>query len=138
MAFKDVNDSFDTKKKATELEVGEEFLAGYLMKISVRENEEGKEMLSFLFKQGDKVLLFYPAGNIKYLVAEGKIKEGFNTKIIRVDDKMVGKGKFKKNSSQFKVQQDPDDVLEGYGPRSVTPGLTSKPATNFAEKRLAD
>lgn len=112
MGLVDVNNGaggFDNKQKATEMEIGQS-ITGYLVEINEREGENGT-MHSLIFKQDNKTLLFYPAGNIKYMIKDGKLKTGVLTRVTRIDNKTVGKGKFKKESSQFKVEQDSTDVL---------------------------
>lgn len=112
MAFQDVNGAggFDSKQKATEMEVGQSII-GYLLEINEREGDNGT-MHSLILSIDGKKLLFYPAGNIKYMIKDGKLNAGgVLTRITRTANKTVGKGKFKKESSQFKVEQDVNDVL---------------------------
>lgn len=61
-------------------------------------------------EDGSKRFYVYSAGNVKYLINDGKIKEGLLTKIVRLADKNV-KGKM---SSQFDVLQDSAQVLTGF------------------------
>jgi hypothetical protein len=112
VALQDVSGAggFDSKQKATEMELGQS-ITGYLIEINEREGDNGT-MHSLIFNVGGKSLLFYPAGNIKYMIQDGKLKTGVLTRVTRTENKTVGKGKFKKESSQFKVEQDVNDVIK--------------------------
>lgn len=106
MAFQDVNNrnSADRTQKATDLKVGESIL-GYVT--DIRDGKiEGSKNLFLKGKDGSSVL-FFTAGNLKYMIKDNKIAVGSYTRITRLEDKSV-KGK---KSSQFKVEQDPSDTL---------------------------
>jgi hypothetical protein len=105
MAFKDVGQNYDRKQKATEMKVGES-LTGHVVSSSSREYD-GEVRYSMIINVGGERVLFFPAGNIKYLIKDGNIKAGLLTKITRLAD-----GKTKgKTSTKFSVQQDDSDTI---------------------------
>lgn len=112
MAFQNVKNSAPkaTKEavKLTQLPIGGE-VTGYLVRMVP--STQNPDNMNFLFKSaegGDDTFYVYTAGNIKYMIGDGLIKEGLLTKIVRLADKMVGG----KKSSQFEVLQDPEATLD--------------------------
>jgi len=119
MAFQNVNISFkaNTVTKATSLDVGGEPFVGHLIYLNARiDKETGQEMSSmgFLAPDGSTRVLFYPAGNIKYMIKDtlsGDKKVltiGSNTRITRKPDEKI-KGK---NATRYTVEQDHSDVVD--------------------------
>lgn len=106
MAFKDVGQNFDRKQKATEMKVGES-IQGHVVSTGSRIGEGGEVMYSMIINVGGERVLFFPAGNIKFLLKDGTIKAGLLTKITRLADG-VTKGK---KSTKFNVQQDSEDTI---------------------------
>ena len=119
MAFQNVNVSFkaNRKTKATELTVGGDPFVGHLIYLNTRiDKETGQEMSSmgFLATDGVSRILFFPAGNLKYMIKD--TLEGTkavltlcqNTRITRLEDVKV-KGK---NATRYTVEQDPSDVVD--------------------------
>lgn len=110
MAFKNVNQRFNIEGKLalTELAIGASF-TGHLLSVKKYFSEEyDREMISLLFKAEDgKTTVVYPAGNVKYMIQDGKLTIGQNTRITRRSDTKV-KGK---KSTNFAVEQDPDDTV---------------------------
>lgn len=124
MAFKDVKEKFDGVK-LSELEVGKS-VEGYLLDFV-----EGTYGTNLKMEIEDKPYLVMSAGNIKYLIKDKKLKLGLNTRITRLEDqkKKGPKGAF--TSSNFRVEQDPDDVKEGISSSPVTKTPTE---TSFKDK----
>ena len=119
MAFQNVNVSFKANivTKATALEVGGEAFIGHLIYLNSRiDKETQQEMTSmgFLLPDGSTRALFYPAGNLKYMIKDtlsGDKKVftlGQNTRITRKPDEKV-KGK---TATRYTVEQDPSDVVD--------------------------
>lgn len=103
MAFKNVNGE-GKYKKLTDLKVGES-LTGYFLGSRVSLTIEGA--ISLIMAIGDERFSVSSAGNVKYMLTDGKLVAGQNTRITRTEDKNV-KGK---KSTQFAVEQDPDDTI---------------------------
>lgn len=113
MAFQDVR--VGNVKKVTDLAIGES-LTGYVVRFekSAKQSEGkgagGASVLSMNIvmqdEKGEQILLF-TAGNIKYLINDGKIKEGLLTMITRLPDTKRGGMK----ATDFKVQQDAEQTL---------------------------
>ena len=121
MAFQNVNEQ-GKFKKLTELAEGES-LTGYFLGSKASTSIEGAVSLIMLI--GDEKFFVSAAGNVKYMLADGKLTAGQNTRITRIEDRKV-KGK---KSTQFTVEQDPEDTVPG--PFSVgTAPTTSKPAVS--------
>ena len=116
MALRSVNTG--NTKKATGLKVGET-LKGWVIRFEessqskeTRKDDPSAAPVSNILMVGEdgEQFLFFTAGNIKYLINDGKIAEGLYTEITRVEDRLVGK-KMKKMSSYFDVQQDDERPL---------------------------
>jgi hypothetical protein len=75
--------------------------------IASKQNPEVNNII-MVSEDGSKTFFVYSAGNVKYLIADGRVKANLLTKIVRLADKNV-KGK---NSSQFDVLQDSTRTLE--------------------------
>lgn len=108
MAFKDISAANSVSRyiKATEMEVGSS-ITGQIQAIRPSKNIEGQFTIYMTLDSGENVG-FNPAGNIKYLLQDGKIKEGYLTRITRLNDKKVKS----KVSTQFRVEQDTDAPSE--------------------------
>ncbi len=105
MAFQSVNQSVGSSKKVRDLEVGGE-LIGYVT--GFEPSLQNPENMNLIMRGTDGASFrVYTAGNIKYMIKDGKIQTGLLTKIVRLEDKNV-KGKI---SSQFEVLQDPEATL---------------------------
>jgi hypothetical protein len=149
MAFQNVNVSFKANvvTKATALEVGGEPLVGHLIYLNSRiDKETQQEMTSmgFLAPDGSTRILFYPAGNLKYMIKDtlsGDKKVftiGQNTRITRKPDEKV-KGK---TATRYTVEQDPSDCVDvnALPPFVASEGdgaPKSAPINNTAARRLA-
>jgi hypothetical protein len=128
MAFQSVNQSVGSSKKVRDLAVGEE-LIGYVtgFEPSLQNPDNSNILMRGLDGASFRV---YTAGNIKYMIKDGKIQKGLLTKIVRLADKNV-KGKM---SSQFDVQQDPEQslenaMLESISQQPVATATTTAPAS---------
>lgn len=107
MAFQSVNQAVGSSKKVRDLEVGGEII-GYVT--GFEPSLQNPENMNLLMRGTDgNTFRVYTAGNIKYMIKDGKIQTGILTKIVRLNDKNV-KGKM---SSQFDVLQDPEQTLDG-------------------------
>jgi hypothetical protein len=114
MAFQNVNTTPATK--LTSLEVGQSII-GFIVDFPPSTKQEGQTNITMVldaelndgfqvFAKGARVLI-YTAGNIRYLIKDGKIVKGQLTRITRIEDKVV-KGK---KSSQYTVEQDAEQTL---------------------------
>ena len=93
-------------KKFNNLAVGES-ITGYFLETAPSSFENGVNIVMQI--EGEKTTL--PAvGNLKYVIKDRKMTPGLLTVVTREEDKKVKGGK---TSTQFKVQQDPDDTIEG-------------------------
>jgi len=118
------------------MQIGEE-LIGYVIGTEPSlQNADVKNLI--MRKLTGETVRVYTAGNLRYIVADGKVKEGMLTKITRIADKMV-KGK---NSSQFNVEQDDEQLIENYNFPEVAQqpaGTTSQaPARNAVADRARE
>jgi hypothetical protein len=131
MAFESVNRQLSgTAKKVRDLEVGGE-LVGYVTGFEPSlQNPENMNMIM----RGEDGTTFrvYTAGNIKYMIKDGKIQTGLLTKIVRLADKNI-KGKI---SSQFDVLQDPESTLADalFNEIAQPPQAAAKPATSISQQ----
>lgn len=135
MAFQDVS-AAGTFKNLTKMAVGEAFEA-YVVKFTETEIK-GRKATNIVFQDDDgETLTAGASGNLKYMVQDGKIETGLKTRITRLADKKVGQ----LNSSQFKVEQDPDDVLSDAQFAAIeaadTTPATKKPNIKEAAEKLA-
>lgn len=124
MAFKNVNGDAGQFKKLTDLEVGGS-ITGYFLGTRVSTQIEGAVSLLMLI-DGERFAVS-AAGNVKYMLQDGKLYPGQNTRITRVDDKKV-KGK---KSTQFTVEQDAEDTVEvpaQIGTIPTRPAATTSPS----------
>lgn len=104
MAFENVNKS-SKFKKVTELKTGES-LVGYVIGFEQNAMYKDKTNLIMQDENGERLVLS-PAGNLQYMIKDGKIKAGLLTRITRVEDKKV-KGK---TSTQVTVEQDSEQTI---------------------------
>lgn len=130
MAFKNVNGEGGQFKKLTELEVGDS-ITGYFLGTRASTQIEGALSLIMLI-EGERFFVS-AAGNVKYMLQDGKLTPGCNTKITRTEDKKV-KGK---KSTQFTVEQDDEDTVEvppqiGATPTAARPAVSSSVADKIA------
>lgn len=79
----------------------------------------------------DEVQTTGTPGNIKYLVKDGRLEMGQLTRFTRIEDRKYGNLK----GSQFKVEQDPDDVLSDAQFEKV--GSEAPKATPINSKQLS-
>lgn len=122
MAYQEVgvkkNKKVSEYLKTAEFEMGES-VEGYVTGIGQREHkEDGETRISYtIYMQTIEGQVFglNVSGNLRWRCADGDIKEGFLTKITRVEDTKT-KGK---KTSHFKVEQDFDMPLELAGLDSV-------------------
>lgn len=119
MAFQNVNVSFKANiiTKATALTVGGDPFVGHLIYLNSRIDKETQQEMSsmgFLLPDGATRALFFPAGNLKYMIKDtlsGDRKVftiGQNTRITRKPDEKV-KGK---TATRYTVEQDPSNVVD--------------------------
>lgn len=120
MAFKSIGQGGLTFKKLTDLAVGES-VTGYLLGIDTSTKIEGAQNLRL--KVDGATISYSVAGNIKYMIRDGELALGQNTRITRLEDHKV-KGK---KASKFSVEQDAEDTIEGL---SGTATSVAKPATS--------
>lgn len=125
MAFKDVNEG-GKYSKLTDLKEGES-LTGYVVGSSESTRIPGAWNL--LMNIENERISVSVAGNVKYMLKDGKIAVGPLTRITRQEDTKV-KGKV---ATRFKVEQDMDNVLEG----SVLAQSAPPPQTSMADKLKA-
>jgi hypothetical protein len=124
MAFQNVNAG--KMLKANNLEVGGT-ITGYFIGSMPSTQYEGQHNM-FMQVDGERVTV--PAvGNLKYLINDGKLTAGLLTRITRTEDKKVKGGK---KSSQFTVEQDPEDSISVGG--SASPTTAAAPPTSIANK----
>lgn len=117
MAFQDVNQQASKEAvKLTGLKIGDT-VTGFV--VGFRESKQNPENQNILMREenGEGTFYVYTAGNVKYLIKDGKIKSGLLTKIERIADKMVGG----KKSSQFRVMQDPSQTIDDANFNAITP-----------------
>ncbi len=113
MAFQNVNNKSGGGKatseavKLTGLEVGGS-VTGYVLSFVPSLQNPDNQNIFMRSEDGEHTFYVYTAGNMKYLINDGKIEKGLLTKIVRLEDKMV-KGK---KSSQFEVLQDSERSVE--------------------------
>lgn len=108
MGFKKVN--VNNTKKATDLSVGDA-LIGYVVRTEESSNYPGRHNLVIQEKGSGEEYLLFGAGNLNYMVSDGKIREGLLTRITRNEDKAMKNGKGTR--SDFTVEQDSDDTMGG-------------------------
>jgi hypothetical protein len=112
MAFQDVNPK-TTKDpvKLTALKVGES-VTGHIVGFNPSKQNPDNMNIIMVDEKGDRFFV-YTAGNVKYLISDGKVKSGQLTKITRLDDRKMKNGKI---TSAFQVLQDPDSVVATQAP----------------------
>lgn len=133
MAFKNVNSRSEGEiVKTTELKVGES-LTGYVTAVNSY-TYEGQQLhsLSMVKEDGTKITL-RPSGNLRYMIADGKVKEGLLTRITRTADKKV-KGK---NSTQFEVEQDSESTYNELDSAGITSDIPAAKGTSSVAARAA-
>lgn len=130
MAFKSVSGK-DQYKKLTELAVGES-MVGYFLGKKDSTTIEGATNLIMVI-ENDRFLVS-AAGNVKYLLMDGKLTPGQLTRITRQEDVKI-KGK---RATSFAVEQDADDTIAVDTSLQVgTPPQNSKPISSVADKIAA-
>lgn len=128
MAFEKKGRGELTFKKLTDLEVGES-VTGYLIGIDESTKIEGA--LNIRLRVNGKTVSYSVAGNVKYMIRDGELALGQNTRITRLEDTKV-KGK---KSSKFDVEQDASDVVSGSESLSQASNTGSTAKSNgIAEK----
>lgn len=127
MAFKQIGNGSITFKKLTDLAVGDS-VTGYLLGIDQSTKIEGAQNLRL--RVDGQVLSYSVAGNIKYMIRDGELNIGQNTRITRLEDTKV-KGK---KATKFAVEQDADDTVEGLSASSASVSTSTKSTSSIAEK----
>ena len=113
MAFQNVNNKSGGGKatseavKLTSLDIGAS-VTGYVLSFVPSLQNPDNQNIFMRSEDGEHTFYVYTAGNMKYLINDGKIEKGLLTKITRLENKNV-KGK---TSSQFEVLQDPDQHVD--------------------------
>ena len=127
MAFQEVNTTGNFVN-LTKLALGEAY-EGYIVRFS-KSNLRGKEITNIVMINAstEEEQTLGASGNLKYMVDDQKLAAGQRTRITRIADKKVG-GLV---SSQFKVEQDPEDTLSDSQFQAVE---TGSPTVNV--KQLA-
>ena len=105
MAMEDVGKG--DVKKLIDIGVGNS-ISGYVVKIIPSKDYEGQLNFVMRDKETGKETLWFSAGNVRYMLQDGKIKLGRFTTIKLLDVKTA-----KNKRSKFQVLQDPDDVVTG-------------------------
>lgn len=122
MAFTDISKDAGFEggfKKLTGLKVGES-ITGYAVGVDESKHVRAPGALSLIMRIEGKRVSVSVAGNVKWLLKDGKIKtDGPNTKITRIADALSG-GKL---STKFTVEQDFADVYSdnNVGVNTLTP-----------------
>lgn len=107
MAFENVNSKGYKFVALAQMEVGAS-LTGHV--IGFEQSVKYKDKTNIIIKEattGERLSLS-TAGNVNYMLKDGKIKAGLNTRFTRIEDKVI-KGK---KSTQYTVEQDPEDTIE--------------------------
>lgn len=140
MGFESVEQSANFKK-ATELEIGESFVAYFVgYQRSKYDTPDGRPQYNLLFQDkesGDKVVLL-PAGNLNYTRKDNLLQPGLLTQITRKADRTNKKGQ---NVTQFDRAQDPEDSIDVAAVGMPTEqGVTEMAATksNIEQLKLKD
>jgi len=134
MAFENVNSKGYKYQALAKLEIGAS-ITGYV--IGFEQSAKYKDKTNIIIKDaatGERVSLS-TAGNVNYMLKDGKIKAGLNTRFTRLEDKNV-KGK---KSTQFTVEQDPEDTIEvapATQPAAQQPSASSMASTLSSLKGL--
>lgn len=129
MAFKDVGEKSDYKK-LTDLKVGES-ITGYLVGFVASSKYPNQKNLVMNIDGNRTVVL--AAGNMKYLIADGKVTAGLLTRITRKEDEKI-KGM---KASQFKVEQDAEDRMEILQTEASETTSTKSAATSPVADKIA-
>jgi hypothetical protein len=137
MAFQEVKSKSRNVRKATEMQMGE-VITAYVVGFEPSASVEGQ--LNMLLQNEDgSTFVLYPAGNIRFRISDGDIKEGLLTQITRIADKVVKGGK---KSTQFSIQQDPEKSIPtaGSGLQSLSnnvAALSAKASISEQASRLS-
>lgn len=128
MAFQSVNSKSGGKStaepvKLTSLAVGESVTGFVLSFVPSKQNPDVSNIF-MKSEDGADTFYVYTAGNVKYMIADGKIEKGILTKIVRLEDAMV-KGK---KSSQFDVLQDADITVDDASFAAIAPTTDDRTA----------
>lgn len=112
MAYKNVNQKWDGKVKAFDMEVGEAF-EGYFVGYSEYKGNDDDERSTFNFlfdiKGDGKITLMQVCGNLTYFHQDDKLKIGQMTRITRAEDQPTAKKG--KTRSNFIAEQDDEDTI---------------------------
>ena len=132
MAFQNVNQKSGGKAtseavKLTGLKHGES-VTGFI--IGLVPSLQNPDVMNIFMRSedGSQSFYVYTAGNVKYMIADGKLEIGLLTKITRLADKDI-KGK---KSSQFEVLQDPEQHVD-----EATLNALSEPPANATSANSA-
>lgn len=127
MSFENVNKKVNFKK-LTGLNEGDQ-LIGYVTGFSDSTIVEGQKNIQMVI-DGESALVA-PAGNVKYLITDGKLQVGLKTRITRIADKMI-KGK---KATQYTVEQDASDsVSSATEAQLMSSSASSAPSSATASK----
>lgn len=140
MAFQDVSARNFVNLKNT-LAVGQAY-EGYIVKFTTSKLKD-KDVTNIVMQNADsgETETLGAQGNLRYMVEDGKITAGLLTRITRIADKKVGG----LTSSQFRVEQDSEDVLSEAqfaeieaADLSKQPPRASKPTSSDRIKKEAE
>lgn len=127
MAFQNVQTNVGSSIAGTKMTIGSS-VEGYV--VGTEPSLQNPENSNLLLKVADGTTIrFYTAGNLKYLIRDGKVATGLLTRITRIDDKNV-KGKM---SSQFTVEQDPEQTIDD----AAFDAIFTPPTTSTEEPKRA-
>lgn len=129
MAFQDKTSS--NFFKLNDLKQGATYECYPVKIIDVEFDGRAAKNLVVVNAETDEVQTTGTPGNIKYLVQEGRLEMGQLTRFTRIEDRKYGNLK----GSQFKVEQDPDNVLSD--DRAEKVGAEATKATPINSKQLA-
>lgn len=132
MAFTSISNENREYKKVTDLKVGES-LTGYYLSHEVSSNPQAKGAITLAMRIDGKNVGVSAAGNLKYIIQDGKITTGALIRITRLDDKKV-KGM---RSSQYSVEQDLDDVYVAPSVNELAPSEAKTTGSKLSEKMAA-
>lgn len=130
MAFQDVSARNFVNLKNT-LKVGEAY-EGYVVKFTTSKLKD-KDVTNIVMQNAasGETETLGAQGNLRYMVEDGKIETGQLTRITRIADKKVG-GLM---SSQFRVEQDPEDVLSDEQFEKIESADLSSPSPARVDKK---
>jgi hypothetical protein len=132
MAFQNRSDKKSALSIVETLAVGESLTGYYLGNETVAIEDREAQILKMRIN-GESVN-YFAAGNLKYLVIDGKLVAGQNTRITRNKD---GKNKRGAKVSSFTVEQDPSDVVAGMEATAATASSTTTSSSSSSDRSSA-